>query len=137
MINTVVRRTFWLRAIAVAAIAFGILTIKAGGTVLFGDDAARVAAGNYVPFVVGFNFVAGFAYVFAGAGLWRRQRWALWLAIAIAASTAAAFAAFGVHVFSGGQYEQKTVVAMTVRTAVWVAFSLIAYRLLAGRTAVK
>lgn len=63
------QRTFWLRAIALAAIAFGLLTIKAGGTVLFGDDADRAAAGNYMPFVLWFNFLAGFAYVLAGAGL--------------------------------------------------------------------
>jgi hypothetical protein len=126
-----IQHTFWLRAVAVAAIAFGLLTIKAGGTVLFGGEAARAAAGDYVPFVVGFNFAAGFAYVLAGVGFWLRQRWAVWLAIAIAGSTATVFSAFGVYVLSGGAYKQLTVAAMTVRTAVWVAFSWIAYRLLA------
>ena len=126
------QRKFWLRAIAVVAIAFGLVTIKAGGTVLFGGDDARAAAGNYVPFVVVFNFAAGFAYVLAGVGFWLRRRWAAWLAIAIAASTAAVFAAFGVYVLMGGAYKQVTVAAMTVRTAVWVAFSWMAYRLLAA-----
>ncbi len=32
--------------------------------------AARVAAGNFVPFVVWFNFLAGFVYVAAGVELW-------------------------------------------------------------------
>ena len=137
MISTTQQHTFWLRAIAVAAIVFGILTIKAGGPVLFGGDAARAAAGNYVPFVVGFNFAAGFAYVFTGAALWLRRTWAVWLAIAIAASTAAVFVAFGVHVISGGDFKQSTVVAMTLRTSVWVAFAWITYRLLAGRAGLK
>ena len=40
--------------------------------------AARQAAGHYVPFVLWFNFLAGFAYIVAGVGLWMRRRWAAW-----------------------------------------------------------
>jgi hypothetical protein len=53
---------------------FGALTIASGGRVLFVSEAARVATGNYVPFVVWFNFLAGFAYVAAGVGLWLGRR---------------------------------------------------------------
>jgi len=34
------------------------------------------AAGNYVPFVLRFNFVAGFAYVIAGIGMLKQRQWA-------------------------------------------------------------
>ncbi|MDZ7586029.1 MAG: hypothetical protein U0938_14540 [Thiobacillus sp.] len=115
-------------AISLVAIGFGLLTIKEGGTILFGDEAARAAAGNYVPFVLWFNFLAGFAYVIAGAGLWLMQRWAVWLAIAIAVATAFAFAAFGVHVYYGGAFEPRTVIAMSLRTLVWVTIAAIAWR---------
>ena len=81
-----------LWAISLVAIGFGLLTLKEGGTILFGDDVARAAAGNYVPFVLWFNFLAGFAYVVAGAGLWLSQRWAVWLAITIAVASAFAVA---------------------------------------------
>ena len=94
------QRGFRTWAISLVAVIFGLLTIKEGGAVLFGDEAARAAAGNYVPFVLWFNFVAGFAYVVAGAGLWLQQNWAVWLAVAIAAATALTFAAFSVHVTS-------------------------------------
>jgi hypothetical protein len=100
---------------------------------LRGDEAAVAAAGNYVPFVLWFNFVAGFAYVIAGAGLWMQQRWAVWLAIAIAAATALTFAAFGAHVVSGGAYEQRTVIAMSLRTLVWAVIAAIAWRRLPPR----
>lgn len=122
------QRGFWLWAISLVAVGFGLLTIKEGGTILFGDEAARATAGNYVPFVLWFIFFAGFAYVVAGAGLWLRQRWAVWLSIAIAAATISAFAAFGVHVYSGGAYEQRTVVAMSLRTFVWMVIAAIAWR---------
>ncbi|HUX90877.1 MAG TPA: hypothetical protein VMV48_09335 [Gallionellaceae bacterium] len=117
------QRGFLIWAISLLALGFGLLTIKEGGAVLFGDDAARAAAGNYVPFVLWSNFVAGFAYVVAGVGLWLQQRWALWLAAAIAAATALTFAAFGLHINSGAAYEQRTVIAMSLRTVVWTAIT--------------
>ncbi len=122
-------------AISLVAVGFGLLTIKEGGTILFGDEAARATAGNYVPFVLWFNFLAGFAYVAAGAGLWLQQRWAARLAVAIAAVTTLTFAAFGVHVVSGGAYEPRTVIAMSLRTLVWVTIAAIAWRRLVRRLA--
>jgi hypothetical protein len=129
------QRGLLIRSASIIAVGFGLLTIKEGGTVLFGNEAARVAAGNYVPFVLWFNFVAGFAYVTAGVGLWMQQRWAVWLAIAIAAATAFTFAAFAAHVYSGGAYEQRTVIAMSLRTLVWVTISMVAWRRLLQRSA--
>jgi hypothetical protein len=127
------QRGVWIWTLSLVAIGFGLLTIKEGGMTLSGDEAAVTAAGNYVPFVLWFNFVAGFAYVIAGAGLWMQQRWAVWLAIAIVAATALVFAAFGAHVISGGLYEKRTVIAMSLRTLVWLVIATIAWR----RVAVK
>lgn len=108
-----------LRIATVVAVAFGLLTIMEGGTVLFGGEAARLAAGNYVPFVLWFNFLAGFVYVVAGAGLWAHKRWAMWLALFVVLGTVAVFAAFGIHILLGGAFEMRTMAAMSLRTAVW------------------
>jgi hypothetical protein len=121
-------RPIWTTLAALVALAFGALTIASGGRVLFGPEAARAAAGHYVPFVLWFNFLAGVAYLAAGIGLWRRQHWAAWLALAIAAATALVFAAFGVHIAAGGAFEPRTVAAMTLRTALWVAIAALALR---------
>ncbi len=114
-------------AISVLAVVFGLLTVKEGGLVLLGNAAARAAAGNYVPFVVWFNFLAGFAYVFAGGGLYMQRRWAMWLAVAIAISTAVVSAALGMVILSGDPFEQRTVFAMGLRTAVWVLIAGVAW----------
>ena len=127
------QRSVWGRVISLFAAGFGLLTIKEGGTVLFGGEAARASAGNYVPFVLWFNFVAGFAYVIAGAGLWMQQRWAALLAVAIVAATALTFAAFGVHVYFDGAYEPRTVIAMSLRTLVWAVIAAVAWRQLLRR----
>lgn len=126
MITSKRQRGFRVWTISLVAALFGLLTIKEGGMVLFGDEAARTAAGNYVPFVLWFNFLSGFAYVIAGIGLWLQQRWAVWLAVAIAAAIALTFAAFGVHAYSGGAYEQRTVIAMSLRTLIWTVIATLA-----------
>jgi len=128
-------RGIWIWAISVVAIGFGLLTIKEGGAVLFGNEAALTAAGNYVPFVLWFNFVAGFAYVAAGVGLWMQRRWAPWLAIAIASATALVFAAFGAYTYANGAYEMRTVIAMSIRTIVWGTIAAIAWRALLRKKA--
>ena len=106
------------------ALFFGVMTLISGANVLFGGAAARAEAGDIVPFVLIFNWVAGFAYVVAGGATFAQRRWALWLARALAGSTLVVFAAFGVHVFTGGAFETRTVIAMTVRSVFWVAQSL-------------
>ncbi|OGA31508.1 MAG: hypothetical protein A3F75_05905 [Betaproteobacteria bacterium RIFCSPLOWO2_12_FULL_64_23] len=125
--------SIWLmRTAAIVAIVFGAATIRAGGSVLFGDDAQ--AAGNIIGFVLWFNFLAGFAYVVAGIGLWLRRRWSAQLALAIAAATVLVFAAFGIHVAAGGVFEARTAWAMTLRSAVWTLIAALALRTLKTHT---
>ena len=113
---------------AIVALAFGALTVLSGGRALFGAAEARAAMGDAVPFVLWFNFMAGFAYVVAGIGLIRRQRWAVWLSFVILAATVLVLLAFAAHVLQGGAYEMRTVVARILRAVVWVFISIVAAR---------
>lgn len=122
-------RGWLISSLAIVAVLFGLMTIKEGGAVLLGNEAAVDAAGNYVPFVLWFNFLSGFAYIATGVGLWLQQRWAVWLAVVIAAAIALTFAAFGMHINAGGAYEQRTVIAMTMRIVVWTVIAGVAARM--------
>ena len=104
---------------AVVVTLFGLLTVLSGGRALFGGPEARAAVGDAVPFVLWFNFLAGFAYVTAGIGLILQTSWAAKLSIAILVATVLVMIAFGVHVLLGGAYEMRTVWAMSLRTVVW------------------
>jgi len=115
------RPPIWLRVVAVFATIFGIMTLFSGGSVLFGPQMAREAAGAYVPFVVWFNFLAGFAYVAAGIGIWIAATWARGLAGLIAGATVLVALAFAVYVASGGDFEMRTVGALIFRAGVWAA----------------
>lgn len=121
-----------LKVLASIAMVFGAMTIFSGGRALFGDEQARAAVGNAVPFVLWFNFVAGFAYVLAGIGLWRRLPWAKPLAIGIAVCTALVGIAFAAHVLQGGAYEPRTVVAMLLRFSFWTATAILVRNALPG-----
>jgi hypothetical protein len=113
-----------IKLAAAVAVLFGAASVLSGGRVLFGDGAAQ--AGDYVPFVVWFNFLAGFAYVAAGIGLWLRRRWAPLLALALALLTALVFAAFGAYILGGGAFEVRTIAAMSLRTVVWFSIAALA-----------
>jgi uncharacterized membrane protein (DUF2068 family) len=123
-------RSWLISVLSIVAILFGLMTIKEGGAVLLGNEEAVAAAGNYVPFVLWFNFLSGFAYIAAGVGLWLQQRWAVWLAIAIAAAIMLTFAALGMHINTGGAYEQRTLVAMGMRTGVWLVIAVVSVQML-------
>ncbi len=115
------------KAMSLVAIIFGLVTIKVGGMVLFTGGEAHQAAGDYVPFVLWFNFLASFVYIATGILLWGQRSAAALMAATIAVSTLLVFIAFGVHIFSGGAYEMRTVGAMSMRSIIWTGIALITY----------
>ncbi len=117
-----------LKVLAAVAVVFGVLTVFSGWQGLFGPADTRAALGHTVGFVLWFNFLAGFAYVAAGLGLWRCERWGLLLAAALALGTALVAAAFGLHVLDGGAYEMRTVGALALRLGFWVVAAALGWR---------
>lgn len=117
-----------LKVLAAVAVVFGALTVFSGGQGLFGPADTRAALGHTVGFVLWFNFLAGFAYVAAGLGLWRGEHWGLLLATALALGTALVAAAFGLHVLGGGAYEMRTVGALALRLGFWVVVAALGWR---------
>jgi hypothetical protein len=63
-----------------------------------------------------------------GIGIWLEKSWALAASITIVALTILVFGAFQIHVFYGGEYAQRTVVAMSLRTLVWTTITFVSWR---------
>ena len=122
--GTALQRPRLAIVLAALAIVFGAVTLYSGGAVLFGDGQARAAAGDYVPFVLWFNFLAGFAYIAAGVGFYLWRPWAGKLSALIAIATVLIFGAFGLHIMLGGAYELRTVGAMVLRSAAWLGIAI-------------
>ena len=123
-------RPKWAISVAIVAIVFGVLSIFSGGRSLFGSAAAQAAVGDAVPFVLWFNFLAGFLYVIAGMGLYQWRRWAAPFALFIASATVVVMFAFGVVVVLGNAFEMRTVGAMLLRSTVWIVIAIAACRAL-------
>ena len=117
-----------LRIFSLIAMVFGLLTLKEGGTVIFDIGSARQTAGNFVPYVVWFNFLSGFFYIAAGTGLWIQKRWAVSLSIALLISIVITYVFLWIHALSGGPYEMRTVYAMALRTFLWTVISIASYK---------
>lgn len=130
MTHNPIKPSRWGAAAGVGALLFGVATVFSGGTALFGSPEARAAVGNAVPFVLWFNFLAGFAYIAAGVGLLLARRWAAPFSAFIATATLLVFGAFLVHVAAGGAFEMRTVFAMILRSGVWLVIAAIAWRML-------
>lgn len=113
---------------AIAAIVFGVVTVLTGGLALFGSLESRADFGNAVPFVLWFNFLAGFVYIVAGTGLLLRRHWAVYTSLFVAVSTILVFVAFGVHVVGGGAFERRTIGALTIRSLFWIAVTIVSIR---------
>lgn len=113
---------------AIAATVFGVVTVLTGGRALFGSLESRSDFGNVVPFVLWFNFLAGFIYIIVGMGLLLRSHWAVYASVFVAASTILVFAAFGVHVIGGGAFERRTIGALTIRSLFWIAVTIVSIR---------
>jgi len=122
------KRPLLISILSVVAILFGIATIKEGGTVLF-TEAGHKSAGNYVPFVLWFNFVAGFAYIVSGVALYKLKSCSRRLAVVIAVSTSIVFMLFGLHILNGGAYEVRTIAAMTIRSSLWILIAATVLRI--------
>ena len=101
MNNLLKKYKFIMPFLGLLAVGFGLLTIKSGAHVLFGGEAGKQFAGNYISFVLWFNFVAGFFYILAGVGVFFRKKYSSPLTKILAISTLLVFLAFGVVVFSG------------------------------------
>lgn len=117
-----------LKWLAIAAMIFGVLTVFSGGRALFGGMEARAELGNIVPFVLWFNFMAGFVYILAGVALLQAQRWAAPMALLLAVSTVLVFLIFAAHIVAGGAFEARTIGALSLRSLFWIAVALVALR---------
>jgi hypothetical protein len=114
-----------IKVLSGIAVLFGIATLFSGGNALFELHGTANHTTQIVPFVLYFNFAAGFAYVATGAGLIMKHGWAPVSAVAIAVATIMVFLALGGWILAGNAYETRTVLAMSLRTAFWLSLAII------------
>ncbi len=71
-------------------------------------------------FVLWFNFIAGFFYLLTGLGLWFKRNWSLIFSMLIALFTLLIFLIFILYILFGGVYERQTILALFLRSIIWL-----------------
>lgn len=107
---------------------FGIVSLFMSSSVIFGLFDIRVKEGNYVMFVAVANFVCAFLYIVAAYGFFTRQKWTVVVLIFSLGILVIAFISLGIHIYSGGLYEHKTVVAMIFIMLLTLGLALVSFK---------
>lgn len=106
---------------------FGVITLFMSTSVIFGLFDIREKEGNYVMFVVIANFICAFLYLAAAYGFFVRQKWTTMILNIAVGVLVITFIGLGIHIYSGGIYEQKTIGAMIFRTLLTIGFALVSF----------
>lgn len=107
---------------------FGIVTLFMSTSVIFGLFDIREKEGNYVLFVVVANFLCAFLYLAAAYGFFAKKKWTTMVLNFSVGVLIITFIGLGIHIFSGGIYEQRTIGAMIFRTLITIGFTLVSYK---------
>ncbi|MBN1237052.1 MAG: hypothetical protein JXB36_01050 [Gammaproteobacteria bacterium] len=108
------------RLIAIAAIAFGLVTVLAGGRVLGGADPGYVV---FRPLLV-FNTTMGVVYAAAGILTWRSVVLGKRASLAIFVLNLLVLAGIGYVFAAGGAVAVESLRAMAFRTGLWLILFL-------------
>ena len=114
-------------AISIVLIAFAVSTLFMSSSVIFDWFGIREKEGNYVPFIVWTNFIAGFLYLIAAFGFLTSKRWTFWVLAITILLLIIALIFLLVYINGGGVHEMKTPSAMGFRIAMTLIFSVLAY----------
>lgn len=119
------RRTSTLRMSAAIGFMLGVLSVVAGGRVL-----AEIDRPGYVVlyWLVIYNVAAGFVGVVAATGLWLVRWWAVDLARTLAGFHGAVLGVLIALWATGRPVAADSLLAMLLRTLVWVSIAVIARR---------
>ena len=88
---------------------FGIVILFMSTAVIFGLFDIREKEGNYVLFVAVANFICAFLYMAAVYGFFTKGTWTTMVLNFSVGILVIAFIGLGIHIYSGGIYEEKTV----------------------------
>lgn len=109
--------------IALLILIFGFATIISGGKALFTDIGLKTR-GNILPLVLWFNFIAGFLYILTGVLTFRLISCAKKLSILLAITNVGVLIYLLNHIYQGGLYETRTLIAMSFRTIFWILLAV-------------
>ncbi|MFZ1813016.1 MAG: hypothetical protein WBO55_00485 [Rhizobiaceae bacterium] len=118
----------WQKALGLAGIGFGLMSVLAGGSVVLSDGTARELAGEIIPAVVWFNFLTGPVYVLAGVAILLDHPTARMMSALLSAAILGVSAHLLWQIVIGTAFEMRTVAAMSLRLIFWTGAAVLLIR---------
>lgn len=112
--------------LGLAAAIFGVITLFASSSVLFGYTDILEKEGNYAPFVLLGNLISGPLYLLAAIGFIYSKKWTLKLLLGILVILGVNLIVFIFFMINGENYVTQTLMALSFRIAVTGILALFA-----------
>ena len=125
MKGTTMYKTIYKKIAAGVAVVFSLLTIVEGTQVLLG-----ITQPEYVvltPLLV-YNVTMGVVGIFAGVALWINYGWSLKLTMIVVAAHLIVLLIVAAIYLAGGAVASHSVNAMVIRSVIWAAITLVAWK---------
>lgn len=119
------KKGIYIKIAAGVAVLFSLLTIVEGTKVLLGITIPEYVV--FTPLLV-YNVTMGVVGLFVGTALWIFYRWSLKLTIIVAAAHFSVLLIVAAIYLIGGSISLHSVNAMIIRTVVWGAIVLVAWK---------
>lgn len=113
--------------LSLAAAIFGLVTLFASSSVLFGYSDVLEKEGNYPSFILWVNLLTGPLYLLAAVGLAYSRKWTLHLLLIILITLVISLTVFILLLKIGENYETETLAALLIRITFTSMLTLFAY----------
>lgn len=120
-------RNIILKSSSVLVLLFGLFSLFKSLSIIFDLFHIRESEGNYVLVVVIANLICGIIYLCAGYGLFRSKPWTTKFLFSSAFILLLTFIILVIYIITGGIYEEKTIIAILIRTFITLIFTLISW----------
>lgn len=108
-------------------ILFTTITLFLSASILLDVFGISEQQGHYVPLVIWSNFLSGCLYTLSLIGLFSHKRWSIIPMILALFILVGAFIGLFTHILNGGQFENKTIIALFLRIILTLFFALGTY----------
>jgi hypothetical protein len=120
-------KNFFPYIVAALLAALGLVTLFLSSSVIFDLFDIREKEGNYVLFIVWANFISSLLYLFSAYGMIKLKKWTLHLLVISLSILIVALIGLLIYIYSGGNYETKTIGAMIIRILLTFGFATFTY----------
>ncbi|HET7118461.1 MAG TPA: hypothetical protein VFI29_18335 [Hanamia sp.] len=116
-----------LKSSGILLFLFGLLNLFFSFSIIFDLFKLRKSESNYIFFIEIADLICGIIYLCSGYGLFKEKIWTTKFLFIAAFILIFTFIILMIYIVIGGNYEEKTFIAIPIRTFITLVFTLISW----------